>query len=56
MDIDRPQSDLDSDLEAESESDWLDDSKQGGAQDPLVEAEWTRLATKYSDVRLISVF
>ena len=37
------------------DEDWLDDSnsslQQGHQADPLVDREWEKLSTKYSDVR-----
>jgi hypothetical protein len=32
------------------EDDWLDPQAQGSSADPLVEQEYQRLATRYSDV------
>lgn len=35
-----------------ADEDWLeDDALQGAREDPLVDAEWNKLQTKYSDVR-----
>lgn len=37
------------------DDDWLNGPQQGGAQDPLVEQEYTRIASKYSDVRHLTL-
>jgi hypothetical protein len=38
------------------DEDWLDDSTgQGGADDPLVDRQWNRLTTRYSDASVFAL-
>ena len=41
--------------QVEEDSDWMDVSAaQGGHGDPMVEQEWTRMNTRYTDVSCLS--
>lgn len=37
------------------DDDWLNPPQQGGTQDPLVEQEYSRIASKYTDVRRLEL-